>query len=112
VIGGWSQGGVAAFGRNDAVAAGVTEEDGLSQARARSKQCACAARLRLPRIQNAEVLRAKMFEAVTPRAQVIQEDHVRNFKLLNQSLRFDDPGKVRGAHEAVDDRAGDAGSGR
>src|SRR5437588_12177136 len=52
-----------------------------------------------------------MCEAVSTRAQVTHEDHVRKFKLLNQSLVFDDPVKVRGAHAAVDDRAGDAESG-
>src|SRR5215472_2803292 len=48
-----------------------------------------------------------MFEAATPGAEVIQQDDVRNAKLLHERLGFHEPRKIRGPHAAVDDRAGD-----
>src|SRR2546429_2824856 len=99
------------FGRHHAVPAGIPKENGLSQTRARGKQRACAAGLGLARIQNAEIFRGKMLEAMPPRAEVIEEHNVRNVQLLDERFGFHDPGEVRGAHAAVDDRTGDAKSG-
>src|SRR5215510_1936150 len=51
-----------------------------------------------------------MFEAATPSAEVIQQNHVRNAELLDKRLSFYEPGKIRCPDSAVDDRTGDAKS--
>lgn len=51
-----------------------------------------------------------MLQAVAPSAKVIQKNNVRNIQLFDERFGFDDPGKIRGADAAIDDRTGNAES--
>src|SRR5258708_1944375 len=62
-------------------------------------------------IQNAKVFRRKMLEAVTPGAQIVQQNDVGDAEDLNEIRSLDNPRKIGGTHAAVDDRAGNAESG-
>src|SRR5882724_5339471 len=103
--------GMASFGGHDAVAPAVPDEDRLTKTGAGSKQCARSAGLRYTRIQNAEILGCKVLEAVAGGSQIIQENDIGDGHFLNERRSVDDPGKIRGSHAAVDNRAGNAKAG-
>ncbi len=52
-----------------------------------------------------------MLEAVTPGAQVVQKDDVRDAEHFNEIGSLHNPGKIGGTHAAIDDGAGNAKSG-
>lgn len=100
--------GVAALGRDDAVALAVPDEEGLTEAGARSEKGPCATGLRFAWIQNAEVFRGKMLDAVAGGTEVIHEDDLRHIELSSESASVDGPRKIGGANAIIDDGSGDA----
>src|SRR5215470_10035203 len=102
--------GMAAFGRHDTVAAGIPKQNGFAQPCAGSQQGACTAGFGFARIEDAKVFRGEMLETVPPSPEVVQQDNLRNIEFLDERLGFYDPGKICGAHAAIDDRASDAES--
>src|SRR5207249_3889817 len=75
-------------------------------------QSAGAARLGLAGVEDQEVPGRKMLEAVAPGAQVVHQRNMFDPQLALQVFRLDDPGEVGSANRVVDDRAGNAKSGR
>src|SRR5262249_16272065 len=100
--------GVAAFGRHHAVARAVPGQNGLAQAGAGSAERAGTPRPRIAGIEYGEIGRGKILNAVAPRPEVVEQDHVRNVELLREHGSVDGPRKVGGAHAVVNHRAGDA----
>src|SRR5712692_9511849 len=100
--------GVAAFGRHNAVAAAVPFQDRLAKTSTCGNQCARSARLGLAWIQDAEIFRRKMLDAVARGAKVIQENNVRDTQLFDEAGGVDDPWKICRSHGAVDHRPGNA----
>src|SRR5437879_12092865 len=70
--------GMAAFRGHNAVAATIPHKKRLAKTGTGSKQRARPARLRVARIQDAKILRRKMFDAVARGAEIIQENNVRD----------------------------------
>src|SRR5216684_2252669 len=103
--------GVAAFGRHNAVAAAVPYQNRLAKTSTCGNQCAGSARLGLAWIQDAEIFRRKMLDAVARGAQVIQENDVRDTQLFDEASGVDDPWKICRSHGAVDYRPGNAKAG-
>src|SRR6266481_5184015 len=103
--------GVAAFGRHNAVAAAVPYQNRLAKTSTCGNQCAGSARLGLAWIQDAEIFRRKMLDAVARGAQVIQENDVRDTQLFDEASGVDDPWKICRSHGAVDHRPGNAEAG-
>src|SRR5229473_167230 len=103
--------GVAAFGRHNAVAAAVPYQNRLAKTSTCGNQCAGSARLGLAWIQDAEIFRRKMLDAVARGAQVIQENDVRDTQLFDEASGVDDPWKICRSHGAVDYRPGNAEAG-
>src|SRR5713101_2448451 len=96
------------FGRHDAVTPPVPDEDGLTETRARGEQSAGSARFGRTRIQNAEIFRWKMLQAVSGGSQIIQKNDIGNIQLFDESRGINHPRKVCRSDAAVDNRAGDA----
>ena len=111
LVGVGSEIGVATFGRNDAITLPVPDEEGLAETGARSEQGPGATGLRFAWIQNAEVFRGKVLDAVAGSTEVIHEHDLGNIQLRGESAGVYGPGKIGGANSVVNDRASDAEAG-
>ncbi len=103
--------GVAAFGGADLITRAIPNEKSFAQAGARSEQRARATDFWRARIQNREVGRIEIFDAVAPGAQIVQKNDVFDAEFRGKYGRINGPGKIGGAHAIVDDRTGDAETG-
>jgi hypothetical protein len=95
------------FRRRDPVALAIPYEKGLAKARTRGNQGAGSAGFGFSGIQDTKFLRRKVLDAVSRRAQIIQEHNLGNVEFSRKRLRINGPRKVRGANPIIHDRAGD-----
>ena len=88
---------MAAFGRHNAVAASIPDENGLAKTGASGEQCARATMLGAARIENAEIFGRKVLDAMASGAEVIQENHMGTFSSLMSDLVSTSPGEIGGS---------------
>src|ERR1700693_2210321 len=100
--------GVTTFGRNDLIASAFPKQNPFAQSSSGGKQRARTTLHGSALIQYAEILGRQMFQAVTGRAQVVHQNDGFDGKLSRQSIRVDNPGKIRGMNTIVDDGPRDA----
>src|SRR5262245_8271714 len=104
--------GVATFGRYDAIAAAIPSKYRLAKPGTGSDERTRATRLRITRIEHGKIRRRKIFDAMAPSNEVIEQRNVRNAEFLGEDGGVHGPRKVGGAHAIVNHGAGDAESRR
>ena len=100
--------GVAAFGCADLIAGAIPDEKSFAQAGARGEQRACSADFWRAGIQNGEIGGIEIFDAVSPGAEVVEENYVFDGQFLGEDGSVNSPGKIGGTDTIVDDGTGDA----
>ena len=100
--------GVAAFGGADLITRAIPNEKSFAQAGARSEQRTRATEFWRARIQNREIGRIEIFDAVSPGAEVVEKNDVFDVEFLGKDGGVNGPGQIGGADAIVDDGAGDA----
>ena len=103
---------MATFGGADLIAGAIPHEEGFAQAGAGGEKSASTADFRRTGIQNREVSRVEIFDAVSPCAEIVEKNDVFDVQFLRKDGGFNGPGKIGGADAIVDDRAGDAETSR
>ena len=92
------------------IAFAVPNKKRFAEASARGEEGARPAGFRFAFVEDEELFWIEVLDAVSPRAEVVEQNNVRNVQLLRKDGSVDGPGKIRGADAIVDDRAGDAES--
>ncbi len=99
--------GMAAFGRDDLVALAVPNKERFAETGACSEQAARAAGFGFAVVQHTKLFWVEIFDAVTPSAEVVEQNDVLNIQFLGKDGGINHPGKIGGADAIVNDRAGD-----
>jgi hypothetical protein len=100
--------GVAAFGGADLVAGAIPDEKSFAKAGASSEKSAGSAGFDAAGIENREIGRIEIFDAVSPGAEVVEKNDVFDVEFLGEDGGVNGPGQIGGADTIVDHRAGDA----
>jgi hypothetical protein len=100
--------GVATFGGADLIAGAIPDEKSFAQAGARGEQRTCSADFWRAGIQNGEIGRIEIFDAVSPGAEVVEKNYVFDGQFMGEDSGVNGPGKIGGTDTIVDDGAGDA----
>ncbi len=90
------------------IAGAIPHEEGFAQAGAGGEKSASITDFRRTGIQNREVSRVEIFDAVSPCAEIVEKNDVFDGQFLREDGGVNGPGQIGGADTIVNDRAGDS----
>ena len=102
--------GVAAFRRNNLIAFAVPNKKRFAEAGARGEERTRTAGFRFAFIEDEELFWIEVLDAVSPGAEIIEQNDVSDAELLRKDGSVNRPREICGADTIVDDGTGDAES--